>query len=319
MRPKGLKTAPPMSESQTSRIKFAYFHASWRSSDGSRSDLRQTARKIAAEDYVEKMHGKLFCPGCYEPLTRSPRDKPLFRNGRRACFAHLPSEQPVPCDLRSAKSGGKHFLSEEEALQAIANQELVVISSFLNEPEVPFAPAGIYDQTPVEEATGPVSEVPISRHVGETFRLPTRASTVEAICRRFDLNLYRYFVFPGTNAAVRLIDALTDIRLVDSEREHPALYFGRIVTSFNAGQTPKPTNLRMTELACHRGVKDFYVKVVDRMQTQKGISEQSRGRFVLFWGSIGVSGIGLCVEDLAWGEFALLPQMYEQLLPSMEG
>lgn len=72
----------------------------------------------------------------------------------------------------------------------------------------------------------------------------------------------------------------------------------------------------MTQLACNSAVKDFYVKVIDRLQTQKGISHESKGRYLLFWGPIGVSGIGLCAQKLGWGQFALLPEKYEHLLPT---
>lgn len=74
----------------------------------------------------------------------------------------------------------------------------------------------------------------------------------------------------------------------------------------------------MTALACSGEVKDFYIKVVERVQAQKGITNDSKGRYVLFWGKIGVNGIGLCGENLAWGEFALLPQKYESMLPLSE-
>ena len=37
-------------------------------------------------------------------------------------------------------------------------------------------------------------------------------------------------------------------------------------------------------------------------------------RHVLFWGVVTFNGIGLCVQGLNWGEFALLPVQYEGLL-----
>jgi len=305
-----------MSEKDSSRIKFAYFHSTWNALANTHSELEHAGRKITPDEYLDEMHGKLFCPGCFEAITRAPRDKSLFSNGRRACFSHLGSTRHIRCDLRSTKPEGKQYLTQEEASRAIANDELVVISSFLSEPVGPEFPAGIYDQTPVEDQTGPVSEVPISRHTGQTFRLPTKLSTVEALCRRFDSNLYKYFVFPGSSNAVRLIDALADIRSIDSTTTTPRLYFGRIESSFNAGRTPKPTNLRMTKLSCHPMVKDFYVKVIDRLQGKRGITDDSKDRRILFWGKIGINGIGLCVEDLEWGQFALLPQKYEKYLPA---
>lgn len=308
-----------MTESSVSRIKFAYFHPTWQSGRDSWDVLKETARRVAPQDYTSDMRGHLTCPGCREPLTRTPEAKAVFSNGRKACFAHLPSSRDVTCELRSTKPEGKLFETEEEAKQAIASDELVVISGFLKEPAVLDVPVGVYDQTPVEDASGPVSEVPISRHSGQKFRLPSKLSTIEALCRRFDVNLYRYFVFPGSKSAVRLLDALIDIRDVTDTADTPGLYFGKITQSFNARpKDPKPQYLRMTALACSGEVKDFYIKVVERVQAQKGITNDSKGRYVLFWGKIGVNGIGLCAENLAWGEFALLPQKYESMLPLSE-
>lgn len=307
-----------MTEPSVSRIKFAYFHRTWDAKQSPWTDLLKSAKSVAPQDYSSDMRGRLYCPGCRQPLARTPEAKAVFSNGRKACFSHFPTSQPIPCELRSTKPEGMLFTTEEEAKQAIASNELVVISAFLNEPAVPIVPAGPYDQTPVEDVAGPLSDLPISRHSGQTFRLPSKLSTIEALCRRFDANLYRYFVFPGSKSAVRLIDALRDVRTVVEHTESEALYFGLIIDSFVAGQVARPTHLRMTKLACNGAVKDFYVKVVDRVQTQKGISNDSMGRYVLFWGKIGINGIGLCAERLAWGEFALLPQKYEDFLPSIQ-
>jgi hypothetical protein len=304
-----------MSDASSRRIKFAYLHTTWNAEQHPIGELTHNGKKVTAENYAGGMHGNLFCPGCYERLTRVPRAKLFFSNGRRACFSHLGSGSHVPCDLRSTRPEGKRYLTEEEARKAIADEELVVVSAFLSEPIGPANAAGIYDQTPVEDSSGPETEIPISRHSGKTFRLPTRISTIEALCRRFDVNLYRYFVLPGSSHAERLIDALADVRTVDSTTAVPRLYFGRILSSLNAGRTPKPSYLRMTKLACHPDVKDFYIKVVDSLQTKKGIGDKSQGRHILFWGMISMNGIGLCAEKLEWGQFALLPQMYEQMLP----
>jgi len=193
-----------------------------------------------------------------------------------------------------------------------------VVSSFLSSrPEAPES-SGVYDQTPVEDLTGPVSEVPIARHRDRTFRLPTRVSTIASLCRRFDENLYRYYVLPGSSEAVRLVDALTNVADVTEPTSAPSLYFGEIVATFNAGKSPKPTNIRMTQLRCNAGIADFYLKVKDQLQAEKGITDQAVGRYVLFWGKISVSGIGLSADHLGWGEFSLLPQKYEAYLPQGE-
>ena len=191
----------------------------------------------------------------------------------------------------------------------------MVVSSFLDSPpDATELKSGVYEQTPVEDIDGPISNVPIARHTGETFQLPTKISTVNSLCRNFDYNLYRYYVFPGQRAATRLVDTLANVRNVTDTTDTPRLYFGRIRHSFNAGRSPKPSNLRMTELFANGAVKDFYLKDVDSVQTEKGISDAAVNRIVLIWGVVTWNGIGLCINRPKWGENALLPSMYDALL-----
>jgi hypothetical protein len=182
-------------------------------------------------------------------------------------------------------------------------------------PEAAGLSSGSYDQSAVEELNGPKTEVAIGRHNGEKFTVPTKLSTVNSICRNFDANLYKYYVFPGSTAAVRLIDALVDVASIENIHASPQLYFGRISNTQNAGHYPKPTNLRMTWFKHHKSVKDLCLKDIDATQLSKGINEDSVGRVVLFWGSITESGIGLCINRPRWGEYALLPSKYNALLP----
>ena len=118
---------------------------------------------------------------------------------------------------------------------------------------------------------------------------------------------------PRGQYAVQLIDLLTNISTVSEVDEKPRLYYGKIIKSFNAGKTPK--NIRMTKLSFrHKNYADFYFKQTDEDQQEKGISGESKGRVILIYGVITESGAGLCLENLGWGEFALLPQKYEKLL-----
>ena len=303
------------SDDTNSRIKYAYFLQGWSAKTGSKAVLTSTARKVLVPEYEPKMDQHLFCPGCFTNLVRIPKNKVVFSNGRKACFAHIGTYRDVSCDLRSTKPEGKHYLTEEQAKQAIEDDELVVVSSFLDSrPDASEIKSGVYDQTPVEDIDGPVTNVPIGRHTGETFRLPSRISTINGLCRNFDQNLYRYFVFPGQRAATRLADALVNIRTVTETTDTPRLYYGRIRQSYNAGITPKPSNVRMTELFTNRAVKDFFIKDVASVQIEKGISDTSVNRIVLIWGVVSRNGIGLCINRPKWGEYALLPSKYDSLL-----
>ncbi|MNT64123.1 hypothetical protein D3C72_2019950 [compost metagenome] len=90
------------------------------------------------------------------------------------------------------------------------------------------------------------------------------------------------------------------------------MYYGKIISSHNAGKYDH--SIRMTQLACNPAVKDFYVKLPNGFCRDKGITDDSKGRIVMFFGTIVESGIGLAATDLAWGEIALVPAKYNELL-----
>lgn len=297
------------------RIKYALYLDGWTYEDGDVLELLGKAQKVPPSDFQQSMLGGLFCPGCKTSLSRSPKDKPHFSNSRKACFIHLPSYSHIECDLRTPKPDGMKYLTEELALQAIADEQLTIVSAFLTEaPEQKVVSGEPYSQSAVEDTQGAISEIPISRHNGQSFKLPSKITTVMGICRKFDVNLYRYYVFPGEVTASRLISSLTSVTEIKTINDIPRLYWGEIISSRNAGIDPKPSNLRMTKLRCNDGVIDFCLKAIDAQQAEKGINDQSVGRIVLFWGKVTQSGIGLCVEKPAWGEFALLPSKYDHLL-----
>lgn len=300
---------------ENNRIKYALHLHGWIYEDGDVSELLNKAQRVLPGEFQQSMLGNLFCPGCKTNLSRSPRNKPSFSNSRKACFIHLPSYSHIECDLRTPKPEGMKYPTEELARQAIADEQLAIVNSFMTEaPEQKSSSGDPYNQSSVEDILGPISEIPISRHKGESFKLPSKITTVAGICRRFDVNLYKYYVLPGEVVASRLISSLKNVAEVEAIDSTPKLYWGEIISSYNAGINPKPSNLRMTRLRCHSAVKDFYLKAIDEQQTEKGINDQSVGRIVLFWGVIRENGIGLCVERPAWGEFAMLPSKYENFL-----
>ncbi|WP_241751819.1 hypothetical protein [Xanthomonas translucens] len=304
-----------MTESQ--RIKFAYYDAGWAVDAGDQSLLRARAQSVVAVDVTEEMDGHLFCPECCTSVSKSPKLRQRFRNNRKACFVHWPSYKDVPCGLRSTKSVGMRFDSEETAAQALDSEELVLINKFMrNQPEQPDG-GGVYQQTPVEDEAGPLSDVPISRHRGETFRLPTRISSIQMLCRRFDINLHRYYQLPGHPHPQPLYELLHPVTGIEGERDEPRLYFGKIEGSFVNSNNPQPYHLRMTRLSSGPRIIDFYLKQNNAEQESKGIGRDMIGRYVLFWAAITANGIGYCAEHLGWGEYALLPDRYTRILDEL--
>jgi hypothetical protein len=236
-------------ETSNRRIKFAYYLDGWSYSNGNRNILRTNGVKIIPSEYIQSMDGSLFCPACYTNLNRIPKYKDRFSNNRDAYFAHIIKYKDIECNLRATKPEGRRYESYEEAYKAIDDENLVIVSEFIKEkPELANIQKNEYDETPVEDQNGPVSEVPIGRHNGETFKLPSKIKTVAGICRNFDDNLYKYYYFSGQRHAIQLLDLLKNVENIQAEDNLPRLYYGTIKKSFNAGIKPKPTNIRMTEL-----------------------------------------------------------------------
>lgn len=300
------------------RIKYALHLDGWCYEKGNKDVLIRDAVKVVPSGYVKEMDETIFCPACTTNLNRIPKDKEHTSNGRDAYFSHMSKYTDIKCDLRSVKPEGKKYDTHEEAQKAIDDENLVIVKGFIkNKPELPVAQAGVYDETPVEDLAGPLSNVPISRHHGETFTLPSKITTVAGICRKFDDNLYKYYLFEHQKHAIRLIDLLQDVASVSEANDKPKLYYGKIESTNHLGQYKRPTNIRMTYLKNNmeaEGVAHFTIKLTDEKQKAHGIGDNSVGRIVLMYGVITESGMGLCFESLEWGEFALLPDKYAYLL-----
>jgi hypothetical protein len=305
----------PMPE--RNRIAFAWWLEGWNFEAGDRVELEERGDRVPPSEYEEGMRNNVYCPVCYMPLFRSPSQRAVFRNKRVARYNHYHAHSAVPCRLRAPKAESVTFESAELAQQAIADGTLTIVHNFMEEAPQPLGGVhgtdGDQNQGIHEDVVGPVSQVPVSRCKGETFELPSTITTVAGLCRRFDKKLHRFYLFPGRTNVVLLASELVDVRTVTQVEKNPRLYFGKILTSFNAGKTPQ--NLRMTSLECHKDIKDFYLKATDATQQAKGVHDDTKGRYVIFWGTIEENGIGLCVNRPTWGEFALLPQQYERLLP----
>jgi hypothetical protein len=69
-----------------------------------------------------------------------------------------------------------------------------------------------------------------------------------------------------------------------------------------------------TYLSCNNRVKDFCIKMQYKDQIERGIREDSVGRYVVVYGIVTVNGIGLCFERLGWGYYGLLSEKYSPLL-----
>lgn len=300
---------------ESNRIKFAYYLKAWQYEAGNKSYLRKNAVEIRPSEYLTEMKGHIFCPECCVNLSRSPEEKAHASNGRKAFFAHS-KKHSSECSLRVKRSEGKKYDSETLAKQAIEDEELVIVKSFLKEKSaLPIHDGATeYGNYQNEDIDGGLSQVPIGRHKGEEFLLTSRITTVRSLCRNFDKNLYRYFFLPNQKSAFLLQDLLINVASVKEVCDIPKLYYGKITVSDHRGKTPQ--NIRMTwfEYGPSYQPRDFCLKTTDADSQEHGINDKAAGKFVLMYGKVTDNGIGLCIEKPGWGEFAVLPDEYAYLL-----
>ncbi len=301
--------------SETNQIKFALYLEDWNYETGDKKLLRKKSKDVTTTEYVKEMKGSIFCPECCVGLFRSPEEKDFDTNGRKAFFAHTSKHSP-DCGLRVKKAEGKRYVNEELAKKAIEDEELVVIKGFMKEKPVPPNIDGPqeYQGQPIEDKDGGLSVVPIGRHNGENLNLPSIITTVRGLCRNFNKNIHKYFYLPDRKNAVHLQDLLVNVKTVKDVDNVPKLYFGRITRSWNCGPTPQNIRQTMLEYKQTGEHKDFCLKATDASSQEHGIDDNSKGKMVIMYGVVTISGIGLCIENIGWGEFAVLPDKYEDLL-----
>lgn len=306
--------------SESNRIKFAYFLPGWVYGVGDKAVLRASAKSILTSEYQNEMKGQIFCPECCVGLFRSPEEGEKDSNGRAAYFAHSRKHRP-PCGLRVKKRDGQRFSDEEEAKQAIDDELLVVVKSFMKQkPIAPQLPGQTYTGPVVEDIDGELADVPIRRHNGEQIKLPSRITTVRGLCRSFDKNYHKYYFLPEAQHPQLLSDALIDVSRVREVNEKPRLYYGRVKRVLLMGDG-NPWNIQMTRLEYENDSKyqDFTLKMSILDSVEHGVTDATVGRIAMMYGAVSKSGSGLAISDLGWGEFALLPAKYDSVLFPKEG
>ena len=304
------------------KIPYAMYSDNWTYSIENYAELLKNYEAVTSNEYIhDVMYEKIFCPKCFTPLTRTPLVESRSRNNVLAYFKHLPSYSHINCMYRANKGEGLNYVNEEEAKEAVDNEQLVVIDSFMKEvPEVKNVDddEDCYDSL-IEDIDGPTTDVSISRHTGEKFSLPSKVTSVRAICRNFSKNLHKGYYLPNSNIALPLSDLLNDLSDIKAEDNDSKLYIGKITRSDHQGKEKRDNNIRMTFLSFKKGggYADFCIKEEHSLQAKHKINDNSVGRYVIFYGKIEESGVGLCVTDLSYGELSLLPKKYNTIVQKL--
>jgi hypothetical protein len=294
------------------RIAYAlHMESKWQYGKDNRITLEEKGLDVTPEDFDNSMKGKIFCPVCSTPLSRSPDQTAITSNSRTAHFKHKPTYSKVPCRLKVNRKKGLSYNNEEEARKAIEDEALVVVSSWMiNPPTVDDDTAGNgdFDHPAIEDVDGPETEVVIRRHKGKEFKLPSRVSSVSTVCKEFHKNIHRGYHFPGSKYPALLSDILFDTDRIDRDtNEKERLFFGKIV---GYGKLKYRNVIRIQNDKF--GIYKIYTW--PHLDERKHISSKSDGRYILFHSSLGWEGDTPKSFIDHWGQYSLLPEKYEKYL-----
>lgn len=273
--------------------------------------LEQKGIPVTPEEFEPSMKGMIFCPVCTTPLSRSPDIASVTTNSRTAHFKHKPTYSKIPCRLKTKKKEGLSYKNEEEASKAVEDETLVVVFDWMTNPpseDDDLDENGEFNQTAIEDEDGPETEVAIARHRGKEFKLPSKISSVTALCKDFDKNLHRGYHFPDSKYPMLLSDLLfdTDRITVDTDKRK-RLFFGKIVGYRRLSKR----NIIYIE---SKEFGEFKIYTWPAFDERKHIDGKSAGRYLLFHSSLAWEGsIPRCFVD-SWGQYSLLPKKYEKYL-----
>lgn len=277
------------------------------------------SEEVEPEDFTEEMRDRIFCPRCATPLTRSPTIKNISSSSQVAHYKHRKKQlypESENCEWRVFTKPGLSFTNEQEAQKAIDNQDLIVVSGWREEPpssDTDKNAQGDFSPGAVEDQKGPETSLPINRHTGENINVPSRITTVMALCKNFPLNLAKGFYFPNSQYPMLLSDQLYPLQHIGEELpKKETLFFGKIK------DYTKLTHRDMIELTA--GIYTFRVYTYPRHNERKQLDATSIGRYLLFsatpyWEN--PNNIASVKID-HWGAFSLLPKKYDSYAKKIE-
>ncbi|MCO8250283.1 hypothetical protein [Comamonas thiooxydans] len=291
-------------------INYVLFNRGWADIADENERVR-TSQRIEIENYDEEMRGHIYCPMCRQAAFRSPRHALVDRKGRRY-FSHTQTTE-IPCDWRIQQVVAVPFDREEDVERAIANEDLVVIHSFMQQPpeQMPGGAQNFYDEVPAD-VDGELSTRPLSRHRNGERAWPTKITTVKSIARRFDRNLGRYYSFPYNPAPTRLIDSIHYVASIEDEPDlnRHRLFLGKVVRIYRGPYDGSVCNIYFQYPRGRHSIADFCIKTPRWLLDTYEITNANIDQYALVYGPLQVNGVGLCVRDPAYGEVALIPPAY---------
>jgi hypothetical protein len=305
-------------ENKQHRIIYALYSKLWKYGEGDKATLEKVSVEVTPEEFTEEMQRSIYCPLCTTPLSRTPALKNISSNNITAHFKHGSSkmyEKSKKCDWRVNAPAGMNYKNEEEVNRAVENQELIIVSSWKSEPPSKFNDTeenGEFTKTAIEDENGPETLVPIGRHNGREYKLPSNVSTVMALCKDFPKNLKRGFYFPNSQYAMLLSDQLYSTLKVNEElTKKETLFFGKVVSFSRLSYR--------NVLTIKSGKYEFKVYTKPEFDERKPIDCTALGRYLLFSATLyweSQDSVVAC-KVLKWGAYSLLPAKYDKYLAAL--
>jgi len=248
-------------------------------------------------------------------------DKGMTTNEVPAYYKHLKDDNAPFCSLRCGPIQYKKYASQEDAKKAVEDEELIVISGFLesrpdNNPRIDSEGSEVPVDSHFERKNGKEVSLPISRHHGESFKVPSQVTSVQSSCVNFDHNYYREIYLVGADGKAkryRFCDSLKEINDITEGSSDPAFFFGTF------WKIEKFTGHSNVWLKINQGTsfRDFRVRITNDTAEGRGFfNDKNRGRITVFYSRVDEVGMGYMTPQLGWGEVALLPAKYDDFLIS---
>jgi hypothetical protein len=306
-------------EEKRHRIAYAFYSDDWKYGVDDKDKLEEVSIPIVPEEFSSEMKGKIFCPLCATPLSRSPSRESVTKNNITAHFKHGDKQkylESIRCGWRTPSSQGYIYGNEEEARRAVENKDLTIVHDWAEFPPTTsndIDDEGEYNRTAIEDMQGPETELAIGRHRGEKFKVPSRISSIMAVCREFPLNLRKGFYFPNSPYPMMLSDQLYSANSLSATLpQKETLFFGEIEAY---------GRLTYRNVIYLKSTNKVEVKIYTKpdYDERKGISGEAKSRFLLFSANLyneGSEDIVAC-KVLKWGAYSLLPKKYEKYLQGL--
>ncbi|MDR5859423.1 hypothetical protein FZZ93_05695 [Halomonas eurihalina] len=298
--------------SDTHRIPVAYQLRGFKYG-GAKELLRAHAAEIIPEEYDQGMRGTLFCPGCTVPLVRVPHDSDVTSSGMTPHFRHKRGYEEVRCGFRTSTPPGKRYTNRETIKQAIEDGELSIISSWSEDPpEVNDSEGSEFNGAQIVDEDGPEAEVPLGEHSGETFKVPSRVTSVLSLFKNFSEKISKYYFFPGGSHPILLREILVDLdgyneRYIGKEN----VYYGEI--SGYVGLTYR--NIIKIKTSSGHVVNIYTYESYDK---RRGVDKNKIGRTVAVHGKLVEESGQIRIWAEKWGQYCLVPDDSVRVLAELK-